>query len=156
MVTVNDTIAAGKAWLRSVLDDGAPCPLCGQNAKMYRRKITSGMARSLIHMHRMAPYVGGQSGWIHVSTIPSRSRDHAMLAYWGLIEEQLATGVHGGKAGYWRVTDRGRSFLIQGLKVPKYALVYDGTVQGFDSTDMVDIHAALGTNFYLPDLMAGV
>lgn len=150
MVTVNDTIQAGKQWLLSRLDDGDHCPLCGQHAKMYKRKINAGMARSLIHMHRTDP----NGGWIHVKVIGARSREEGKLAYWGLLEEQLGSGLHGGRAGYWRVTDKGRAFILQGLKVPKYAKVYNGKVYGFEGTG-VNIQDALGTRFDFWELMRG-
>jgi hypothetical protein len=144
-----DTIADGKTWLRSQLESGADCPLCGQRAQMYRRKINSGMARSLIHIYRIAG-----TGWVHVSAIGARSREEGKLAYWGLLEEQRATGVHGGRAGYWRITQKGLSFLRSGLKVPKYALVYNGRVYGFNG-EAVTIQDALGTKFDYNDLMNG-
>lgn len=149
--TPGDTIHVGKQWLRQQLDQGAHCPLCGQHAKMYRRKINSGMARSLIHIYRIAG-----NGWVHVSAIGARSREEGKLAYWGLLEEQKATGLHGGRAGYWRLTDKGIAFVRGNLKVEKYALIYDGRVYGFDGTEMISIKDALGTKFDYQDLMNGV
>lgn len=150
MVTTNDTIAAGKAWLLARLEKGAPCPLCAQHAKLYKRKINSGMARSLIHMYRSA----GKS-WIHVRLIGARSREEGKLAYWGLVEEQQGAGLHGGRAGYWRVTDKGEAFIQGQLKVPLYAKVYNGQVRGFDGSS-VSIKDALGTKFNYEELMQGV
>lgn len=146
---LTDTIEAGKRWLLSRLDDGDHCPLCGQHAKMYKRKINAGMARSLIHMYRSAG-----TGWIHVKLIGAASREEGKLAYWGLVEEQKGSGLHGGRAGYWRVTDKGRAFLQGQLTVPKYAKVYDGKVRGFEG-DPVTIKDALGTKFDYNDLMRG-
>lgn len=145
-----DSIQAGKQWLLKQLEDGAPCPLCGQHAKMYKRKINSGMAKSLIHMYRIAG-----TGWVHVSAIGAHSREEGKLAYWGLLEEQKASGTHGGRAGYWRVTDKGEAFLLGKISVPKYAKVYDGRVFGFEG-DRVVIEDALGTKFNYNDLMTGV
>ena len=149
MPSPQDTIRTGKDWLLKQLAHGAPCPLCGQHAKMYKRKINSGMARSLIHMYRSA----GQ-GWIHVSLIGARSREEGKLAYWGLVEEQNGTGLHGGRPGYWRVTQRGVDFLTNQTSVQKYALVYNGHVRGFEGGP-VTIKDALGTKFDYQDLMAG-
>lgn len=146
-----DSIATGKQWLRTRLDAGANCPLCGQHAKTYRRKINAGMARSLIHIYRI-----GGTGWVHVRAIGAQSREEGKLAYWGLLEEQRATGLHGGRAGYWRLTPKGIAFVRGHLKVPKYVHVYDGRVLGFDGTQMVDIKDALGTKFNYTDLMNGV
>lgn len=149
MVTVNDTIQAGKNWLRARLDKGERCPLCEQHAQTYKRKINSGMARSLIHMYRLSGL-----NWVHVRQIGAASREEGKLAYWGLVEEQTGVGMHGGRAGYWRVTTKGQAFLTGGLKVPKYAKVYNGRVLGFDGGP-VTIRDALGTKFNYEDLMAG-
>ncbi len=150
MVTVNDTIAAGKAWLRARLDDGSNCPLCGQHAKVYKRKVNSGMARSLIHIYR----IGGR-GWVHVRAIGAQSREEGKLAYWGLLEEQTGVGLHGGRAGYWRVTEKGEKFLKGHILIAKYARVYNGRVLGFEGPD-VGIKDALGTKFNYEDLMRGI
>lgn len=148
--TIRDTIEYGKAWLRARLDDGDHCPLCGQHAKMYKRKINSGMARSLIHIYRI-----GGTGWVHVRAIGAQSREEGKLAYWGLLEEQQSTGVHGGRAGYWRVTPKGVAFIRGHQAVPKYAKVYNGKVYGFEGNP-VSIKDALGEKFNYEDLMRGV
>ena len=149
-ITLQDTIASGKAWLRARVDKGENCPLCGQHAKIYRRKINSGMARSLIHIYR----IGGK-GWVHVRAIGAQSREEGKLAYWELLEEQKGTGVHGGRAGYWRVTDRGEQYLLGQISVPQYALIYNGRCLGFDGPQ-TNIKAALGTKFNYEELMRGV
>lgn len=149
MVSGTDTIAAGKAWLRARLVEGARCPLCTQHVKMYKRKINSGMARSLIHIYR----INGK-GWVHVRAIGARSREEGKLAYWGLLEEQTGVGLHGGRAGYWRVTDKGEQFLLHNLTVPMYARVFDGKVYGFEG-GAVNIKDALGTKFNYEELMKG-
>lgn len=149
-LSLEDTIAAGKAWLLERLDDGSDCPLCGQTAKMYRRKINAGMARSLITMYRL-----NALDWVHVRDIGAASREEGKLAYWGLIEEQRATANHGGRAGYWRVTPRGESFLRGLITVDKYARVYDGKLYGFTGGP-VGIRDALGTKFSYEDLMKGI
>jgi hypothetical protein len=147
-----DTIHVGKQWLRLQLDKGANCPLCGQLAKMYRRKINAGMAHALIEMYRH-----GRADWFYLPDITKRwqGRDEAGLRYWGLIEEASTPRPDGGRAGWWRVTDKGIAFVRWNLKVPKYVLVYDGRVFGFDGPD-VDIKDALGTKFDYHDLMNGV
>lgn len=145
----SDSIGDGKNWLANHLEAGAACPLCNQHAKLYKRKVNSGMARSLIHMYR----INGLN-WVHVRAIGALSREEGKLAYWGLVEEQAGTGLHGGRAGYWRVTPRGEAFLKNRTTVPKYARVYNGKVYGFEG-DPVTIKDALGTKFDYEDLMAG-
>lgn len=153
MITPNDTIAAGKSWLRSVLDKGAACPLCGQHAKLYKRKINSGAARGLITMYHLY----GRD-WGHLPSTATLSRlggEFARLALWGLVEEATEKRPDGGRAGYWRLTDKGIAFLKGQLHVPTYALVYNGRSFGFEG-NAVSIKDALGTKFNYEDLMQGV
>jgi hypothetical protein len=153
------TLAEGRAILRELVNDGHKCPVCTQLAKVYRRKINSGMARSLIEMYRVGREgdVAGVQGWVHVPTqIGARSREEGKLAYWGLVEEEAEIKREdGGRAGYWRVTARGAQFVRNLIQVPKYARVYDGRCLGLTGPD-VSIHDALGTKFNYDELMAGI
>lgn len=152
-VTVNDTIAAGKKWLQARLAKGEKCPLCNQNAKLYKRKINSGMAKALISMH-LHTGAFGKSGWVYLPGISHlwQGRDEAGLRYWGLIEESTEPREDGGRAGWWRVTERGRLFVLDGTTVPTYALIYDGKVMGYEG-DPVGIRDALGSKFSYAELM---
>lgn len=150
LLPLTTTLADAKTWLKARLDKGESCPCCGQRAQMYRRKINSGMARSLIHMYRLSG-----TNWVHVKQIGAASREEGKLAYWGLVEEQKATGLHGGRAGYWRVTDKGEQFILGKLQVPTYAKVYNGRVFGFEGGP-ASIKDALGTKFNYADLMNGI
>lgn len=147
------TLAEARDLLRTLVDDGHDCPVCTQLAKVYRRKINSGMARSLIEMYR----VGGPAlDWVHVPTqIGARSREEGKLAYWGLVEEEHQERDDGGRAGYWRVTTKGVQFVSAQIKVPKYARVYDGRCLSLTG-DEVTIREALGSKFNYDELMAGV
>jgi hypothetical protein len=141
-----------KAWLRAKADEGTTCPLCEQTVKVYRRKITSTMARSLIEMYRAAG-----KDWAHLPTVISSQRaDEGKLAYWGLLEEEKVRRPDGGRAGYWRVTDLGELFIQGNLAVPKYARVYNGRCLSLVTTEKVTIKDALGTKFDYAELMAGV
>lgn len=146
-----------RADLRKKLDDGAKCPLCDQHAQIYRRKINSGMAKSLIAMYRQGIVPGGGTDYMHIPTvIGSRSREEGKLAYWQLIEEEAVHRPDGGRAGYWRLTWRGQCFVEGRIRLPKYAEIYAGKVVGMDSTEMISIHEALTEKFNYADLMAGV
>lgn len=147
-----DTLADAKAWLRTqVFNGGARCPCCSMFAKVYKRQINSGMAQSLIRMYRK---FGLQFGYI--PELPAKSREEGKLVYWGLVEEANAVRPDGGRAGWWRVTDKGEAFICHGLMVPKYALIYDGRFLRYDnSQELVSIKDCLGEKFNLDDLMAG-
>lgn len=140
-----------QGWLRDRLDDGEKCPCCTQHAQTYRRKVNSGMARSLIVMFRT-----GGLDWQHVpTTVGRKSAEEGKLAYWGLIEEEKVRRPDGGRAGFWRVTQVGADWIHHRISIPKYARVYDGRCLGF-AGERVSIHDALGTRFSYDDLMAGV
>ena len=145
------SLAQVKNWLRTHAEKGVDCPACEQRVQVYKRKINSGMARSLIEMYR----VGGLD-WIHVPTqIGARSREEGKLAYWNLVEEERAVRPDGGRTGYWRLTRIGELFVTNRCTVPKYARVYNGRVLSLIPTEQVTITDALGTKFSYSDLMAG-
>lgn len=150
MVTVNDTIAQGKAWLRARLDKGDHCPLCNQMAKMYKRKINSTMARALINLWNLC---GRSFG--HGPSLPGDSHEISQLVWWGLIEEESRIRPDGGRAGWWRITDKGELFVTGQLNVPKYAKIYDGNVFGLEG-DPTNIQDALGSKFNYEELMEGI
>lgn len=134
------------------LPGGSVCPTCTQHAQVYRRKINSGMAISLIKMYQASR----RGEFVHVPTvIGARSREEGKLAYWGLVEEELARREDGGRAGWWRVTDMGRLFVEGRMQLPKYALIYNGRCLSFDAAERAGIKEALGVKFNYDDLMGG-
>lgn len=141
-------LSAARDQLRELVDDGYRCPLCTQFAKVYRRKLNSGMARSLIRMYRRAGL-----DWINVPTqIPARSREEGKLRYWGLVEEAGDLRDDGGHAGWWRVTEQGGAFVRRELLVPKYARIYDSRCLGLHG-ELVSITECLGSRFDYGELM---
>lgn len=146
------SVEEAQDWLRANLDDGARCPVCTQFAKVYRRKITSPMARGLIKQFRL---VGGE--YAHSATlVSSETHEFSQLSWWGLIEEMPERREDGGRAGWWRITQRGQAFVQNAINVEKYAHIYDGRVLGLDGSEVVSIKDALGTKFDYYELMAGV
>lgn len=145
------TLLEARTWLQEeAANGGAACPCCGQRAQQYRRSLNSGMARSLVVMYVRA---GGQ--WINVPTeVGARSREEGKLRYWGLVTEHNAPREDGGHAGWWRVTERGAAFVRKELLVPKYAVVYDGTLIRLEG-EKVDIEQCLRNRFNLAELLAG-
>jgi hypothetical protein len=144
------TLDEARAQLRvKIANGGTRCPCCDQFAKIYRRPINVGMAISLIRMYRR-----GGLEWQHIpTTIPARSREEGKLAYWGLLKEATESREDGGRAGYWRVTVKGEAFIIKGLRVPKYAHIYDGRCLRLEADEIVSIRDCLGKKFDLEELM---
>lgn len=145
------TLTEAKDWLRERLDDGASCPLCTQHAKVYRRKINSGMARALIVQYRQ---VGRE--YAHTSSLCRFTHEAGQLSWWGLLEQETDRRPDGGRSGYWRVTDKGEQFVRSLIPVEKYARIYDGRLLRLDGGEMVWITDSLGTKFNYQELMQGI
>lgn len=143
------TLREARLHLLDHLEEGLTCPCCGQFAKVYRRSLNSGMARSLIEMYR----AGAAEDFIHLpTTISLRSREEGKLRFWGLVEEDVGVREDGGRAGWWQLTRKGRLFVRDRLAVPKYVLLYNNTFQSFDG-DEVRITDCLGDKFDYAELM---
>lgn len=147
------TIAEAREWLEDRLDEGAECPCCTQNVKVYRRKITSPMARGLLKQYREV----GRRPAHSASLVRDETHEFSQLAWWGLIAEEPGTRDDGGRAGWWSITALGESFALDLVRLPKYVRIYDGRVlETEDDGETVDIHDALSERFNYGDLMAGV
>lgn len=144
------TLGEARKWLKAELwKGGCKCPLCALPAKIYRRRINAGMARSLITMYRT---FGLDFGYI--PDLPAKSREEGKLVHWGLVVEASEPRPDGGRAGWWRVTEKGEAFIRSGLMVPKYVLLYGGNFLGYeDPTKVVSIRDALKKKFNLEELM---
>jgi len=117
-------------------------------AKVYKRKVNSGMAVSLIKMYR-----AGGTNFQHIpTTVGGRSREEAKLRYWGLVEEELERRPDGGRAGWWRVTHTGRLWVLNRSTIPKYAYIYDARLLDMDG-EPTSIRSALGEKFDYEELM---
>lgn len=146
------TLADAREILRTLAEDGHACPLCTQNVKVYRRKVSSNMAAMLIRMWRE----GGRE-YVYLPDLRrgNDGMDQTVMQFFGLIEEEKTRREDGGRAGWWRVTDLGDAFLHARGVIRKYAHVYNGRCLRL-SGDSVTIRTALGTKFNYEELMAGV
>lgn len=144
------TLSEARQWLADRVKTGARCPCCNQYAKVYRRQINSGMARSLIAMYLHGP----QGQWVHLPTqVGARSREEGKLRYWGLVQEQVdVQREDGGRSGYWRLTDAGRAWVTGQSTVAKYVTVYNNTVLE-SYGEQITISDALGGRFSYAELM---
>lgn len=162
-------------WLKPRLEKpgGVRCPVCLQHAQAYKRKVTQSMVSVMGRMLRVQnetqpeldpraakkadrAYETDEFGkrWIHLPHIEQASRDATMLAYWKLIVEWSVFREDGGRAGFWRVTDRGEQFLRGTYRIDTYAHVYRGEVYGF-SGPQIDV-LEVAPKFDLRQLMEGV
>jgi len=147
------TIQEARDWLETVMydADGGECPACTQRVKVYRRSIHAAEARALILAVR-----AHDREWFHAPTFADVAQcggSWAMLRRWALIEEDNVPRADGGRAGHWRVTERGVQFAQRRLSVPKYALIYDNHLLGHEGDDVL-ITDALGDRFDYRELMS--
>lgn len=154
-ITQMFTLSEAQAWLRDRVDDGEKCPCCTQFAKVYRRKIDSGMAHILVQMYRHQNDEDGR--WVHVPSLGTAGGDPIKTRHWKLIEERQVQRDDGSsRAGWWRLTQLGQDFVCNRVRIPKHARLYDGRCLGLDSTETVSITDCLGTKFNYTELMNGV
>ena len=150
---MDDFMDVASHRLRESLDEGVTCPCCGQYAKRYKRKLNSSMAAALCWMWTQSGYA-----WCDVpSQAPAwvlKAREYPKLAWWGLIEEKpKEEGQKGRTSGLWRVTQLGADFARSCVSVPRYAFVYNGTVEDFTTAAPIYIRSALGDRFDYRELM---
>lgn len=150
MFTDESPLGDARQWVRVVAQDGGDrCPCCTQFVKIYRRKIHASMARDLIYFYRE----NGRE-WGHWKTIRNWSGDLAKLRYWGLTISEPERREDGGRTGWWQITERGEQFVKNVVHVPKYVLVFNNRVLGFDG-EAISISDAIGDRFDYRELMDG-
>jgi len=150
----NETVTQAQLNLADKMDDGADCPCCGQMVKIYRRKLNSHMAHSLLVLVRL---YADNPRFYHVDEIGNASKggDFAKLAWWGLIEQNGNDDPDKRTSGEWVPTANGIGFAHRVRSVPAAVLIYNNQRIGYDNND-IDIREALGSKFSYAELMAGM
>lgn len=136
-----ETLEQAKDWLRSRLKDGAACPCCGQMAKVYSRPIHASMAAGLLQFFYYAE--GRIDQFHHIENIMKNKRfklvgDFAKLRYWGFIEErpEKDSKSKARTSGFWKLTEKGRDFVLGKIKVPQKVQLYDGRRLKFEGPEV--------------------
>ena len=134
--------------------EGCECPVCDQFVKVYRRKITSTMARQLLELHKRT--IAGQE-WVHGRDVVfggTGTGDFAKLQFWGLIEPKPHRVGDDGKktSGYWQLTNLGFAFCEKQTAVPLYLFIYNNQVLR-ESDECTSIEGALTDKFDYRELM---
>ena len=147
-----ETIKEAKEHLRNNFEEGIDCPCCGQFVKLYKRKLNSGMAATLI---RIVKFNG--SSEVHVKDFLRKHQFHnghdwTRLKDWGLLQEIIEDNVK--SSGKWKVTANGLKFAANQLEVKSHILVYDNRFLGHEGEN-IRIKDALGEKFDFNDLMQG-
>ena len=154
------TIQQAKEELRGAWREGIDCPCCGQFVKLYRRKVTSSMARGLISVYHYFERPNAEE-WLHVPGFLKSSTlcgDFSKLRHWELVELQPFQEREDGskRAGYYRITEVGREYVRGEILIDKYRYEYNGQVRKVTDADttQASIKDALGSKFDYRELMA--
>lgn len=160
-IDLDDDVSLGTArkWLRGAYEEGAICPCCRQVVKLYKRKLNSNMGAAMIALYIADEHDAG--GWIHLKNyLLQRKRyfsDAPALRHWGLIEEKPEELEDGNpRAGFYRITKLGRSFVRGEVSVIKHTYQYNKTILTRDLPDRTEttIQESLGDKFNYKELMA--
>jgi hypothetical protein len=152
----SNTIAEAKHFLRANFEKGVDCPCCGQFVKLYKRKLNSGMAITILRIYNES--IDDFGKWIPVKEFLrinkyKNSHDWTLLKHWGLLEEkEIVKDSEDNNSGFWKITPKGRQFVMNEINVPNKVHIYNNKVLGF-SDDQTNIIDSLGKNFNYTELM---
>lgn len=115
-------------------------PLARLALRIYGHQIRKAEVYALARLRRF--HDGhGQDGFAHLRDFNGpRHGNWARLRWWGLIEPKPEVEGQNAKdvRGWWRLTGRGFAFLRGDEKVPRTALIFDGSWIGWrDTADQV-------------------
>lgn len=148
------TLDVSRSLLREDLRTGGThCLLCGQDAKIYKRKFSSGMAILLVKFHR---YSLKAPGWVRAAKVPwfLGARDMGKLALWGLVEEaNEKTFDKNPHCGFWRMAERGVLMATGRTKIERHVYIYNNALLAYSVEDPIGIQEALGNTFRYDELM---
>jgi len=141
-------------------EEGIECPVCGQYVRRYKRKITSSMAYALILIYWYFKSNPDET-WLHVENhfkklaiSPAIRGDFPKMRFWKLIERKEGEKEDSNpNAGYYTITERGKQFAENKIKVPKHAYIFNDNVEEFSDID-ISIEDALGNNFDYGEMMS--
>jgi hypothetical protein len=136
-------------------DPGHPCGECGRLLKVYHRRLSRSMARSLIRLYRLHQ-VQGREKYFHVKQFDKEGArgEFGVLKCWNLVRE---AGNQEDKrtSGMWAITEFGSRFVLLQEPVPLYAILkWRSHFLGF-AGPMVDARQCLehGNRFSYAELM---
>lgn len=144
-------------WVIKHRREGVECPCCKQFAKTYKRKLNSGMARTLVVCYPMfRDHPGRYLDVVNYCATKHNfvAGDHGKLVAWGLLEKRPGPRKDGSsRNSHYRLTPLGAEFVLNRQRVPKYFYFYNG--QALDhSNKTISITEALGAHFNYEELMA--
>ena len=136
-------------------DKGFTCDCCGSFCKRYFRKMNCNMAMTMIALFRKKKFGFVRvEEFLRVNGYP-RSGDFPYLVHYGMLEKMSGERADGSKKnGFYKLTDKGRQFVLEQIKVPQTFIIYNGKCEGFEGKE-IGIVDALGKHFDYRELMSG-
>lgn len=145
------TLAEAKTWLREQFEDGARCPCCSQNVKLYKFHVNASQAVAAIRIWKV-----GRTDWVDVVALQLPHNLHAHLSklrFWGVLEPQPGIRDDGSnRVGIWRVTDLGQDWVLRKATIPSHAMIFNNRCFGITG-EPITIEKALGKRFDYRELM---
>jgi len=135
------------------------CDCCGGKVKLYRRKLNSGMARTLCWL---AVKDAKEPGcWVSAVDMPEKVEQYATelgkLDFWGLVSRRCnPDGSSYKESQQWCITTKGIQFARGKTEAPSHIFLQSpgNRIFGFEAST-VDVRTALGEHFDYQELMRG-
>lgn len=137
---------------------GVVCPCCEHMVRVYKRPLNASMAQSLIAIFH---YFQDNADWLHAPSYLKNlklngNNDVGLLVHWGLLEAKEGERADGCRHnGFYKITDKGRAFVNEGLVIPRHVFLTNATFLGL-SEETTTIRDALGEKFNFDELMGMV
>lgn len=145
-------------WNDPVRDKGQDCPTCGRFLKIYHRRLSRSMARSLIRLYRLTVSSQIHQQYFHVKQFDKEKArgEFGVLQSWGLVEEAPNNDRFKKTSGMWAITAFGVDFVLLRENVPQYVILKWGSGHLGFSGPMVNLKDCLehGNHFKYDELMA--
>lgn len=149
-----DLIELRREFINHIKEKGKNCPVCDRYAKIYRRKLNSTMVRGLMWLYRAGG--GDQRLYANFAKMPPfllKSNQLASNRWWGLVERKPNDDPKVKHSGMWRLTIKGRNFVLGYCAVQSHIWHYNSQALGLDG-DYITIQTALGKHFNYSEMMA--
>jgi hypothetical protein len=144
-------------WNDPVREKGQDCPTCGRLLKVYHRRLSRSMARSLVRLYRLTLASANHQKFFHVKQFDKEKArgEFGVLSSWGLVEEAPNNDRFKKTSGMWAITPYGTDFVLLRESLPQYVILkWRSGMLGY-SGPMVNVKDCLehGNHFKYDELM---
>jgi hypothetical protein len=148
-------IADAHKFIKENREDGCICPCCGKVAKVYKRKLNSGMCIELITLYKLTKRSATNTFFHHTKFAKVTGGEISKLVNWGLVVEKTKDDediTNDRISGYWKITKKGINFVENRITVKSHVYLYNNELLGFSSLN-ANIIDCLGKKFSYHKLM---